>query len=369
MRYHAVWISDLHLGSRHSQAARLVDFLREHPCRELYLVGDIIDGWELRRRWWWTTEANTVIQKVLRLNRKQTRVTYVYGNHDEFLGQFAGLDLGGLHLVERTIHVSLDGRRFLVLHGHQLDGLVHFNRLLERVGARLYGSVLDFNRHFNRARRRLGFGYWSVAASLKLRAKSAVNYLNRFEEAMVRIAREAGVDGVICGHIHRPEIREVAGLHYLNCGDWVENCSALAEDFEPFGDPTVRRWSSIPSREAPARDRVGQTPNRRSVPGRGCGMASGGACESRWTNSLDGSVSTASGGSAMPPRGFERETATERAGLVPALPGDRGTNLRGRRHRLEAEEHLRAGELDRHVPHFGHLAPDREVVGGLELEG
>ncbi|MFM8359968.1 MAG: UDP-2,3-diacylglucosamine diphosphatase [Verrucomicrobiota bacterium] len=232
MRYHAVWISDLHLGSRHSQAARLVDFLREHPCRELYLVGDIIDGWELRRRWWWTTEANTVIQKVLRLNRKQTRVTYVYGNHDEFLGQFAGLDLGGLHLVERTIHVSLDGRRFLVLHGHQLDGLVHFNRLLERVGARLYGCVLDFNRHFNRARRRLGFGYWSVAASLKLRAKSAVNYLNRFEEAMVRIAREAGVDGVICGHIHRPEIREVAGLHYLNCGDWVENCSALAEDFE-----------------------------------------------------------------------------------------------------------------------------------------
>ena len=138
MKYNAIWISDLHLGSKHSQADLLLSFLHNHECRHLYLVGDIIDGWELRRRWLWSSDANTVIQKILRMNRKQTQVTYVFGNHDEFMEQFLGLNLGGVRLVERAIHEGLDGRRYLVLHGHQLDGLVLFNRLLERVGARLY---------------------------------------------------------------------------------------------------------------------------------------------------------------------------------------------------------------------------------------
>ena len=232
MKYNAIWISDLHLGSKHSQADLLLSFLHNHECRHLYLVGDIIDGWELRRRWLWSSDANTVIQKILRMNRKQTQVTYVFGNHDEFMEQFLGLNLGGVRLVERAIHEGLDGRRYLVLHGHQLDGLVLFNRLLERVGARLYDWILEFNLHLNRLRRRMGFGYWSVAAYLKFQAKGAVRYVTQYEEAMVRLARQAGVEGVICGHIHRAEIRTVQGFEYLNCGDWVESCTALAEDFE-----------------------------------------------------------------------------------------------------------------------------------------
>ncbi len=258
MKYNAIWISDLHLGSKHSQADLLLSFLHNHECRHLYLVGDIIDGWELRRRWLWSSDANTVIQKILRMNRKQTQVTYVFGNHDEFMEQFLGLNLGGVRLVERAIHQGLDGRRYLVLHGHQLDGLVLFNRLLERVGARLYDWILEFNLHFNRLRRRMGFGYWSVAAYLKFQAKGAVRYVTQYEEAMVRLARQAGVEGVICGHIHRAEIRTVQGFEYLNCGDWVESCTALAEDFEgnihllrlddskntPLNDPAVDGDSS-----------------------------------------------------------------------------------------------------------------------------
>lgn len=232
MHYRAIWISDVHLGSRHARADSLLEFLREAECRHLYLVGDIVDGWELRRKWSWNPDANTVIQKILRKNRKETKVTYVYGNHDEFLREFVGMSLGGVRVVERAIHVTADKRRFLVLHGHQLDGLVHFNRLLERVGSRLYTGILDFNLYFNRIRRRMGFGYWSVSAWLKFQAKSAVKYVTQFEEGMVRLASDANVDGVICGHIHRPEMRKVQGFDYFNCGDWVESCSALVEHMD-----------------------------------------------------------------------------------------------------------------------------------------
>ncbi len=232
MRFRTIWISDVHLGSRHAQAEPLLEFLREAECQHLYLVGDIVDGWELRRRWLWNGEANTVVQKLLRKNRKDTRVTYVYGNHDEFMQHFTGLSLGGVRVVERAVHVTADRRRYLVIHGHQLDGLVHFNRLLERVGSRLYDWILVLNTGFNRARRRLGFGHWSVAAYLKGKAKSAVRYVTQFEEGMARLASEARAHGVICGHIHRAENRHIGGLHYLNCGDWVESCTALVEHFD-----------------------------------------------------------------------------------------------------------------------------------------
>jgi UDP-2,3-diacylglucosamine pyrophosphatase LpxH len=232
MRYRTIWISDVHLGSRHAQSGKLLEFLRTTDCEHLYLVGDIIDGWELRRRWFWDAEANTVVQKILRKNRKDTRVTYVHGNHDEFVEHFAGLNFGGVRFVERAIHITADRRRYLVIHGHQLDGLVHFNRLLERVGSRLYDWILLLNFYFNRVRRRLGFGYWSVSAWLKFKAKSAVRYVTQFEEGMARIAAQARAHGVICGHIHRAESRQIQGLHYLNCGDWVESCTALVEHFD-----------------------------------------------------------------------------------------------------------------------------------------
>jgi UDP-2,3-diacylglucosamine pyrophosphatase LpxH len=232
MQYRTIWISDIHLGSRHAQSGRLLSFLRDAECEHLYLVGDIIDGWELRRRWLWDQEANTVVQKILRKNRKDTKVTYVYGNHDEFVEHFAGLNLGGVRFVERAVHTTADRQRYLVIHGHQLDGLVHFNRLLERVGSRLYDWILLFNLYFNRVRRRLGFGYWSVSSWLKFKAKSAVRYVTQFEDGMAQIAAKSRVDGVICGHIHRAENRQINGVHYLNCGDWVESCTALVEHFD-----------------------------------------------------------------------------------------------------------------------------------------
>jgi UDP-2,3-diacylglucosamine pyrophosphatase LpxH len=231
MNYRSIWISDVHLGTRHSQVGKLLDFLRETECEQLYIVGDFIDGWQLRRKWFWTEEYNLLVQKLLRKNRKQTRVTFIIGNHDEFLEQFLGLNFGAVHLAERTVHIAADGKRYVVLHGHQFDGLAHFNRLLDRVGSALYERILDMNVWVNRGRRLLGFGYWSFASYIKLKAKRAMKYVNDYEEALIQFARKSQACGIICGHIHRPEIRQVGDVVYMNCGDWIENCTALVEDF------------------------------------------------------------------------------------------------------------------------------------------
>jgi UDP-2,3-diacylglucosamine pyrophosphatase LpxH len=231
MNYRTIWISDVHLGTRHSQVTKLLDFLRQTECEQLYIVGDFIDGWQLRRKWFWTEEYNVLVQKLLRKNRKQTRVTFIIGNHDEFLEQFLGLNFGAVHLAERTVHIAADGKRYVVLHGHQFDGLAHFNRLLDRVGSALYERILDMNVWVNRVRRLLGFGYWSFASYIKLKAKRAMKYVNDYEEALIQFARKSEAAGVICGHIHRPEIRQVGDVVYMNCGDWIENCTALVEDF------------------------------------------------------------------------------------------------------------------------------------------
>lgn len=232
VNYRAIWISDVHLGMKHAQVGKLLDFLRDNECRHLYIVGDFIDGWQLRRKWYWADEYNVLIQKLLRKSRKKTRVTFVNGNHDEFLEKFAGIGFGTVRLVERTVHTALDGRRYLVIHGHQFDGLTHFNRLLDRVGSALYDRILDLNLWVNRIRRSLGFGYWSFASYIKFKAKAAVKYVNDYEQAMIQYTRRSGMSGVICGHIHRPEIRSVGDVVYMNCGDWVENCTALVEDAE-----------------------------------------------------------------------------------------------------------------------------------------
>jgi UDP-2,3-diacylglucosamine pyrophosphatase LpxH len=231
-RWRSIWISDVHLGTRHAQVDALLAFLKQNRSEYLYIVGDLIDGWELRRRWHWEAAYNTLIQKLLRKQRKHTRITYITGNHDEFLEEFTGLTFGGLTLAREAIHVAADGRRYLVIHGHQFDGLTHFNRLLERLGSRLYDWVLNLNQYLNRLRRQLGMGYWSFAAFLKAKAKGAVQYITEYEAAMVRLAATHRVDGIICGHIHRAEIRDLGGLAYLNCGDWVESCTALVEDFD-----------------------------------------------------------------------------------------------------------------------------------------
>jgi UDP-2,3-diacylglucosamine pyrophosphatase LpxH len=230
-RWRAIWISDVHLGTKHAQVDALLDFLREHESDYLYLVGDIVDGWELRRSWRWEPRYNTLIQKLLKRHRKGTEIVYLTGNHDEFLEEFIGHQFGRVRVAREAIHTGADGRRYLVVHGHQFDGLTHFNRLLERLGSWVYGWALDANLWLNRLRRRFGLGYWSFAAFLKARAKQSVQYVTEFEVAMARLAEAHQVDGVICGHIHRAEIRIIDGLRYHNSGDWVESCTALVEDF------------------------------------------------------------------------------------------------------------------------------------------
>jgi len=232
MNYRAIWISDVHLGSRHSKVEALLRFLRENESDAIYIVGDFIDGWELQRRWRWLNAYNTVVQKLLRKDRKRTRVTLLYGNHDEFLQNFAGMRFGRVRLAERAIHVGADGKRYLVLHGHQFDGLTHFNHLLEKIGSRLYDVILYMNSAVNRIGRRLGFGYWSLSAFLKRQTKSAVKFVSAYEDTMVQMAAKHKVDGIICGHIHQAEIKQVRGLAYMNCGDWVESCSALVEEMD-----------------------------------------------------------------------------------------------------------------------------------------
>jgi UDP-2,3-diacylglucosamine pyrophosphatase LpxH len=172
----------------------------------------------------------------LRKSRKNTRVVYITGNHDEFLDDFTGVRFGSVTLAKQVIHVAADGVRYLVLHGHQADGLTHFNRLLERVGSHVYDAILNLNLYFNRFRRSLGFGYWSMAAYLKFKAKAAVQYVTDYEQTIAQMARKQNAEGVICGHIHRAEIKDIGGVRYLNCGDWVESCTALVEDF----DGTIR---------------------------------------------------------------------------------------------------------------------------------
>ena len=232
MRYHSIWISDIHLGTKHSRVDRLLEFLKENESEYIYIVGDFIDGWELRRRWFWTEEHNVLIQKLLRKHRKDTQIICITGNHDEFLERFVGLSFGGMRIAREAIHHGLDGRRYLVVHGHQFDGLTQCNRLLEKLGAVAYDWILTLNHYFNRVRRRLGFGYWSFASYLKMKSKSAVKFITHYEEAMAQMARKRNVHGIICGHIHRAERKMIGELEYLNCGDWVESCTALVEDFE-----------------------------------------------------------------------------------------------------------------------------------------
>lgn len=224
-----VWISDLHLGTPGCQAGPLLDFLRQYECRTLYLVGDIIDGWQLRRSWYWPQEHNDVVQKILRKARKGTRVVFVPGNHDEFARRYVEHNFGGVDVHEDCVHTTLDGRRLWVTHGDLFDGVIQCARWLAVAGDIAYETTLRFNRHLNRFRARLGLPYWSLSRYLKLKVKRAVSYVCAFEEAVAREVRRRGLDGVVCGHIHQAEIRDIGGVLYCNDGDWVESLTALVE--------------------------------------------------------------------------------------------------------------------------------------------
>jgi UDP-2,3-diacylglucosamine pyrophosphatase LpxH len=229
LRVRTVWISDIHLGTPGCQARALLDFLRDVECETLFLVGDIIDGWQLRRQWYWPQAHNDVVQKVLRKARKGTKVLFVPGNHDEFARRYIGHSFGGVDVVEEWIHVTADGRRLWVTHGDLFDGVVQCARWLALLGDQAYEFTLRLNRHLNSWRARLGLPYWSLSSYLKLRVKRAVSYVSDFEVALAREAYKRGVDGVVCGHIHHAEMREIGGVLYANDGDWVESLTALVE--------------------------------------------------------------------------------------------------------------------------------------------
>ena len=230
--YRTIWISDLHLGTRGCKAEFLLDFLRYTEAETIYLVGDIIDCWRLKKSWYWPQAHNDVIQKVLRKVRKGTRVVYVPGNHDEALRGFTQLQFGGVEVVKDAIHVTADGRRLLVLHGDMFDAVVMHARWLALLGDGAYTAALWVNRHFNTARRRLGYPYWSLSAYLKRRVKNAMQYIASFADAVANEARRRGVEGIVCGHIHHAEIRPIGNILYCNSGDWVESCTALVEHFD-----------------------------------------------------------------------------------------------------------------------------------------
>lgn len=227
--YRSIWISDIHLGTRGCKADALLDFLKYTESDHLYLVGDIVDGWRLRRSWYWAQSHNDVVQKVLRKARKGTNVIYIPGNHDEALRAYVDNQFGGISVVKEAIHHTADGRQFLVLHGDEFDAVVRYANWLALLGDWAYNLALDANTWLNVARRRLGYPYWSLSAYLKQRVKNAVSYIGRFEEAVSEEARRRGVDGIICGHIHHAELREIRGITYANDGDWVESCTALVE--------------------------------------------------------------------------------------------------------------------------------------------
>ena len=228
-RFRAIFISDIHLGTPGCQAGPLLDFLKEHESESLYLIGDIIDGWQLRRRWFWPQSHNDVVQKLLRRARKGCHVVFVPGNHDEFARQFLNHNFGGIDVVEETTHVTADGLRLWITHGDYFDGVIQHAKWLAYVGDHAYEAVLKLNRHFNRLRARLGLPYWSLSANLKHKVKKAVSYVSDFEVAVANEARRRGYDGVVCGHIHHAEIRHIDGMLYANDGDWVESRSALVE--------------------------------------------------------------------------------------------------------------------------------------------
>jgi UDP-2,3-diacylglucosamine pyrophosphatase LpxH len=236
-----LFLSDIHLGTKGCQAGRLLDFLRHYEADTVYLVGDVVDGWQLKSGWYWPQLHNDVVQKLLRQARKGARLRYIPGNHDEFLRDYYGTHFGGIEVLEDATHVSADGRRYLVIHGDLFDVVIRHARWLALLGNNAYDLAIWLNTYFNMIRRALGLTYWSLSQWAKLKVKNAVNFIGEYEKALAAEARRRGVDGVICGHIHHAVIRNDSGLCYINCGDWVESCTAVVEHFD--GRFEIVRWA------------------------------------------------------------------------------------------------------------------------------
>jgi UDP-2,3-diacylglucosamine pyrophosphatase LpxH len=243
--YRTVFISDTHLGTRGCRSDFLADFLRRCSCQHLFLVGDIIDGWRLRKSWYWDDSHDDVLRQILNHARHGAQVTYIPGNHDEMFRAWlnVGLEIAGIRLRKEAVHTTAAGKRLLVIHGDEFDSVVRYAKFLALLGDWAYSTALNFNRWFNALRRRLGYPYWSLSAWLKLQVKEAVKAIDRFEIALANEALHRGLDGVVCGHIHHAEMREVSGVLYLNDGDWVESCTALVEHHD--GKLELIDWAAL----------------------------------------------------------------------------------------------------------------------------
>ena len=248
MKVRSVFVSDMHLGTRGSRSDMLLDFLARVECEQLYLVGDVIDGWRLRKTWYWHDEFDQVMRAVLALAQNGTRVIYIPGNHDEMFREWLGLEIAGVKLLREAVHEGADGRRFLVIHGDEFDGVIRYAKFLAYLGDWAYDTALVINRWFNLARRKFGYPYWSLSQWLKRQVKEAVKAIDRFESALAGEAKRRGLDGVICGHIHHAEMRMVNGVMYMNDGDWVESCTALVEHAD--GNFELIDWAAM--QRAPA---------------------------------------------------------------------------------------------------------------------
>ena len=240
-RHRTIFISDTHLGTRGCKAERLADFLARNACDTLYLVGDIVDGWRLRRRWLWPEAHSRVLHEILHKIDSGTQVVYVPGNHDEVFRAYCGRQIAHVQIVREAIHETADGRRLLVLHGDQFDGVIACAKWLAHLGDWAYSVALELNEVCGAVRRTLRLPYWSLSAYLKQKVKNAVEYICRFEDAVAHEARRRGLDGVVCGHIHHAAAKNIGGVLYLNDGDWVESCTALVEDAQ--GNLEILHWS------------------------------------------------------------------------------------------------------------------------------
>ena len=248
-RYRTIWISDVHLGTKGCNAEMLIDFLDSTDSETMYLVGDIIDGWRLKKKLYWPASHNDIVWRILKRAKRGTRIVYIPGNHDEMVRQFAGLNFGGVEIQRAAVHETADGRRLLVLHGDEFDAIMLAHRWLAVVGDALYHLLMVLSGWINAVRRRFGLPYWSLSKMAKHKVKNAVEFISRYEDVVTRAAAARQVDGVVCGHIHTAEIKEFESVTYYNDGDWVEGCTALVEHFD--GRMEVLNWpEEIARREA-----------------------------------------------------------------------------------------------------------------------
>jgi UDP-2,3-diacylglucosamine pyrophosphatase LpxH len=240
-KFRSIWISDVHLGTRGSKAEYLTDFLKHNDCETLYLVGDIIDGWRMKNKAYWPQAHINVIRRILTRAKRGTNVVYVTGNHDDFLRRYSGMSFGNIHLVDEYVHSAPNGKKYWVVHGDAFDSVVCNQKWLALLGDWAYETLLKFNVLFNRFRSAMGMDYWSLSAYLKYKVKKAVNFINSFEETLAAECKKRKLDGVVCGHIHHPEVSMIDDIQYGNSGDWVESCSALVEEFN--GELSIIRWT------------------------------------------------------------------------------------------------------------------------------